>query len=89
MDFYAKKHRKIIILTPNLCGRKIFVIRDKYDHYSNKQLNRNPYIKMILNLQREECTLKVRDSYRGGFTFKRETIYTGNGSFVNGNDTLV
>ena len=74
IDLYIDKNRKIVILTPEDCGRRIAYIKDKYDNLGNAWLSTHPYIRIIMNLERQPYDNRpVKNKY----IRKHQMLYPG------------
>ena len=54
LDHYIGRHGGVMLLKPGDCGKRVALMKIKYNELSKKQLKRLPYISMILNLQRQQ-----------------------------------
>ena len=75
LDSYTDDNRRLITLKPQDCGRKIILMKEKYDDLGNNWLKSHPYINIVLNLQKQEYYTIVRSKkyeYRW-----RQILYLG------------
>ena len=72
IDLYTDDNRRIIILQPQHCAKRVIYMKEKYDDLSNRFLKTHPYINIIINLQKEEYYTMVKGKQR-----KRQILYPG------------